>query len=204
MMIAMTPAKIGRRMKKWLNCIGVRLDYLAAKVACEALGDEGGALGAAAFGGTDLSHARLHLGAGHGELDALDDDPVGTGQSGADDAQIADERSGLDGLGRDGVVLADRQHDLACLVGADGRVRDEQRKRRPAVGEPHVAEHARGQEIGRVANDRAGADRSRILADAIVGEVEPAAPAVTGLVLQPDLCHVAGGPVAPLDAQSFR
>src|ERR687898_3308242 len=49
MMIAMTPAKIGRRMKKWLNCIGVRLDYLAAKVAWEALGDEGGgALGVAA------------------------------------------------------------------------------------------------------------------------------------------------------------
>src|SRR5918995_1636959 len=40
MMIAITPAKIGRRMKKWLNCIGVRLDYLAAKVAWEAHGAE--------------------------------------------------------------------------------------------------------------------------------------------------------------------
>ena len=180
---------------------GVRLDYLAARVAWEALGRRGlRGLGSGGFGGTDLHHARLHLGARHGELDALDDDPVGAGQSGTDDAQVADERPGLDRLGRNRVVLADRQHDLACLVGADGRVRDEQGKRRPAVGEAHVAEHARRQEIVRVANDCARPDRARVLADAIVGEVERSAPIVAGLVLQPDLGHVAGGAFAAADA----
>ena len=68
-------------------------------------------------------------------------------EAGADGAQVADQRPGLDRLGGDRVVLADHQHDLARLVGADGGVGDQQGRRRPAVGEAHVAEHAGRQEI---------------------------------------------------------
>ena len=126
----------------------------------------------------DLGDARLHLGAGHGELDALDDDPVGPGKAGTDDAQAADQRAGLDRLGGDRAVLADDQHDLARLVGPDRGVGDQQRRGRSAIGQAHVAEHAGRQEVVGVGDDRAGADRARILVDAVVGEVEPAAPVI--------------------------
>jgi hypothetical protein len=117
--------------------------------------------------------------------------------------------SGPVSTGRDCIVLADHQQDLARLVGADRRVRNQQRVGRAAVGQAHVAEHARRQEIIGVGHHRAGADRARVLADAIVGEVEPALPIIGGLVLQADFGDLTGrasrlARTRRLEEQGFR
>ena len=121
---------------------------MAASVAWEALGEDCEAPWTRPFPSAVTWVTRgFTFAARHGELHALDDDPVGLGEARADDAQAADQRTGFDRLGRDRAVLADDQHDLARLVGADGCVRHQQRRRGSAVGQPHVAEHARRQEV---------------------------------------------------------
>src|SRR5690242_8443799 len=119
MMIAMTPAKMGRRMKKWLKRMGMPrfYKYLVGGQSC--LGSTRrslrGRLRSGHFGRPDLGHASIHLGSRHRELDALDDDTVGLGNARTDDAQARDQRTGFDRLGRDRSILADDQHDLPRL-----------------------------------------------------------------------------------------
>src|SRR3546814_5423693 len=93
-----------------------------------------------------------------------------------DDAQAVDLGADLDRLRRNHAVLADDIDDLARLVGLHRGGGDQQRARRLACRQPHVAEHAGGQEHLGIVEAAAGADRARAWVEAVVGEVDPALP----------------------------
>ena len=81
-MIAMTPAKIGRRMKKWLKRMEGSALVVAAKrrLGGARAGRRRGALERGRSATRTCVTRGFTLLPGHGELDALDDDPVGAGR----------------------------------------------------------------------------------------------------------------------------
>ena len=117
----------------------------------DALGDAGcGSLGAMPAGDADLRHARLHLGPGMANWT-----PWTTTRS----ARVSPERMtrrsptngpSLDRLGGDRVVTC-RPSARSCAPGRCGSLRRgrARRRRRAAIGEAHVAEHAGRQEHSR-------------------------------------------------------
>ena len=154
MMIDRTEAKIGRSMKKWEK----RMERLRADRPTAECARRAASLATALispFCGTTLAPGRT-IGLARPSITTLS---VGC-QALAHDAQALDQRAQGHGLGLDDVVLADREHDLARLVGDDRGVGDQQRVVL-AAEQLQAAEDAGRQELVLVLDDGAAAHACR-------------------------------------------
>src|SRR5262245_61270472 len=122
--IETTDAKIGRSMKKceifMPDSIGLRLRAACGGAAC------GGAACAGRpgrGGGRGALLLRRHLGARTRPHQPVDDHAVVGGEAGLDDAQVVDDVAQRDVFLVHRVVGTDDEHELPCLLGADGGIR---------------------------------------------------------------------------------
>src|SRR5258705_2498350 len=116
-MIATTPAKIGRSMKKWDR----RMMTTSAGRA-----SAGYLVGRLLGGRRDFAVLGLDLLPGPGPLQPLDDDAICGCQPGANDAQAFDDRAELDAFDAHCAVVRDRGDDLVRLIERNGAVGHQQ------------------------------------------------------------------------------
>ena len=117
----------------------------------------------------------VHLGAGAGLHETVDNDAIVGADALLDDAQIVGgelpERHVFDARG---ILIVDDDDVSARLLGADGDVRDQQPLVRRRAGHPHAREHARREHPVGVREHGTAADRAGRALDDIVDEVHAA------------------------------